>query len=61
MDLDIMRIIGRLEEFQESTDSRLSRIEDKVDHLVSWKFKLVGGTIVISVLATVLIEIFYHN
>lgn len=41
------RIIGKLEEFKESSVVRFDRLEDKVDKLSKFHWKIAGGVTVI--------------
>lgn len=36
------RILGRLEEHKSATDKRLGKIEDKIDLLQNFKWKVIG-------------------
>jgi hypothetical protein len=55
--MEIERILGRIEEQSKSFDHRLGRIENKVDHLLEFKWKLTGIAVLGAFLATVIVEI----
>lgn len=56
---DTDRIIGRLEQFQETTEDRLDCIEDKLDSLTQSHWKRAGGITVLAFLLTAAVE-FVH-
>ena len=45
-----------LEKFRE-TDKRLDTIDEKMDELLSFKWKIIGGSVVISTLFTFLVSV----
>lgn len=53
------RIIGRLEEFKRVTESRLDRLENKIDKLHEYKWRVAGGVTVVSVVVTFALKIFF--
>ena len=55
---DADRILGRLEEFKEHTTRRLDSIDLKIDRLNEWKWRIAGGTAVISVIVTLVLNFF---
>lgn len=56
------RILGRLEEFQRSAERRFDAIEQKVDALNQFKWRVAGGAALLSFLlasgAQVLVKLF---
>lgn len=52
---DSDRILGRLEEFKEHTADRLEAIENKIDALQEFKWRIVGGAAVLSVISSSLV------
>lgn len=42
------RIIGKLEEFRDTTKDRLDRIDNKLESLQSFRWKIIGGSAAIS-------------
>jgi hypothetical protein len=53
----IERMLGRLEENQRSTNERLDAIEEKIDSLQSFKWKMIGGSAILSVLLSLVVEV----
>ena len=50
------RILGRLEEFKDATNERLDKIEDKIDALHAFKWKIAGGAAVLSIAITASVQ-----
>lgn len=48
------RILGVLQEFRSSTIKRLDSIENKIEDLSGFKWKIIGGSAVISFIVTAL-------
>jgi hypothetical protein len=57
---DADRILGRLEEFKEHTTRRLDTIDLKIDRLNEWKWRIAGGTAVISAIVTLILNYWRH-
>lgn len=55
---DVERVLGKLEEFRESTKVRLDRIEHKVESIQNLRWKIMGGASVVSFFLTMLINYF---
>lgn len=54
---DVERVLGKLEEFKDHTMDRLDRIEYKIEHLQGFRWKLIGGMMVMSFLVSGLFQI----
>ena len=54
--MEIDRLLGKIEEQTKSFDHRLARIEVKVDHLLEFKWKLIGMAVIGAFVATILVE-----
>lgn len=54
---DASRILGKLEANHEHTTARLDRVESKVDAVLQWKWKIVGGALTISALVSGLFQL----
>lgn len=52
------RLIGKLEERVEWIASRVEKMEAKIDQLLSFKWQIIGGSLALSFLATMLVELF---
>lgn len=44
---DTHRIIGALQEFKETTEARLDKIDTHLEGLIGFKLKIVGGVAVV--------------
>lgn len=44
--------------FIEQTNTRLERIEDKVDRLLAFKWQIIGGSLFASALVTLGVQVF---
>lgn len=53
---DVERVLGALEEFKDTTKARLESIERKVESIQHLKWKIVGGTTVVSFLLSIVID-----
>lgn len=58
--MESYRIIGKLEASTQLILNRLQVIEGKVDHLEAFKWKIVGITIGVSVVTSILFSIIRH-
>lgn len=56
---DTERVIGKLEEFKEWVMRDLHEIKSDVKALNQFKWRVAGGAAVLSVLLTVVIEVFH--
>ena len=45
-------ILNRLDKIETKADDRFTKIEEKVDKLLQFKFQIVGGTILASLILT---------
>jgi len=54
MDMQAFELL--LEKFRD-TDKRLDTIDEKMDELLSFKWKIIGGSVVISTLFTFLVSV----
>lgn len=54
--MDSDRIVGKLEEQGRHFETRLNRIESKVDSLLEFKWKAMGMAVIIAFVATVIVE-----
>lgn len=54
--MDSNRIIGKLEEQGKHFETRLNRIESKMDTLLEFKWKAMGMAVVIAFIATIFVE-----
>lgn len=50
------RLLGKLEESQRETRARLDKIDRKIDQLIEFKWRMAGGLLVVSAVATLLME-----
>ncbi len=50
------RIIGKLEAHQKITSDRLAVIEKKIDTLQHFKWGLIGGATVVSILSSIIVQ-----
>jgi hypothetical protein len=55
---DSERLLGKLEEHARSSEKRFDRLEHKVDTLLSFKYKILGASAVISVIIAIVFEFF---
>lgn len=55
--MEIERLLGKMEEFGRATDTRLNRIEVKVDDLLAFKWRILGFAAFAAFIATLLVEI----
>lgn len=55
--MDGNRLLGKLEEQGRHFETRLTRIESKVDALLAFKWRVMGAASIAAFLATVLVEI----
>lgn len=58
---DVERVLGALEEFKETTKTRLDSIERKVESIQYLRFKIIGGATVLSVLASAVLNFFSQH
>lgn len=52
------RVLGRLEEFQRSSERRFNVIEKKLDALNEFKWRMTGGAVILAFVLTGLIRFF---
>lgn len=53
------RVLGRLEEFKQSSEKRFDTIEKKIDHLNEFRWKIAGIMLALSVVLSVAVEIIH--
>jgi hypothetical protein len=47
--------------FINETNKKFERLEEKVDLLISFKWQLVGGSVVLSLFASVAVHVFFNR
>ena len=47
--------------FIKETNKKFEKLEKKVDSLLQFKWQIIGGSVVISVLVTIAIQIIFHK
>lgn len=52
------RILGKLEEFKDAAEKRLTNIEDKIDELQAFRWRMLGAASMFGAIGGVLIQIF---
>jgi hypothetical protein len=54
--MEFERLIGKIEEQARNFESRLVRIETKMDQLLEFKWKLIGMAVIGAFVATIFVE-----
>lgn len=54
--MDINLLLGELKQFKEESLKKFDRIEEKIDRLNEFKWRVAGGAAVLSFLLTALVE-----
>lgn len=50
---DLKYIVGRMDQMENKFDAKLEKMESKIDTLLQFKWKIVGGSVILSLLLTV--------
>jgi hypothetical protein len=48
---------GKVEYFIEQTNDRLEKIDQKLDEMIKFKWQIIGGSVVLSLVVTVIVQL----
>lgn len=55
--LIIQDVLDRLKKMDEKIDTKFDKLEEKIDPLIQWRWRVFGATAIIAIISTALIQI----
>ena len=55
--MELQRLLGNLEEKVHQVSIKINTIDKKVDHLLAFKWQIIGGSVTLSFMVTLIFEL----